>query len=63
MPERHTGQHIADRLTKAAADWSISTAQISACVRDNAANTVRGLELTGWSISVVLATHFSRDGR
>ncbi len=23
MPERHTGQNIADRLTKAAIDWSI----------------------------------------
>ncbi len=48
MPERHTGQNIADRLTKAAEDWGIPTAKISGCVRDNAANAVNGLFLTGW---------------
>ena len=48
MPERHTGQNIADRLKKAAGDWSIPTEHIIACVHDNAANAVNGLQLTGW---------------
>ena len=48
MPDRHTGQNIADRLTKAAIDWSIPTEKIAGCVHDNAANAVNGLELTGW---------------
>lgn len=48
MPERHTGQNIAERLTKAADDWSIPKEHIAGCVHDNAANAVNGLELTGW---------------
>ena len=49
MPECHTGEDIADRLTKVAADWSLSSEKITACVRDNAANAINGVELTGWS--------------
>ena len=45
---KHTGQNIADRLTKAADDWSIPTQHIAASVHDNAANAVNGLERTGW---------------
>ena len=48
MPECHTGSNIAERLTNAVSDWAIPTSCISACVHDNAANAVNGLELTGW---------------
>ncbi len=48
MPERHTGQNISDRLTKTVDDWAIPISSISACVDDNAANTVNGLDLTVW---------------
>lgn len=48
MPERHTGQHISDRLIKVASAWKIPPDKITACVRDNAANAVNGLQLTGW---------------
>lgn len=47
MPERHTGQNIAERLTKIADEWNIETMQISAIVHDNAANAVCGVEQTG----------------
>ena len=52
MPERHTGQHIADKLLKIADDWHLlSGNKIAACVRDNAANAISGLRLTGWDHS------------
>ena len=44
MPERHTGQHVADRLIQVADQWSLSD-RITACVHDNAANAVSGLGL------------------
>ena len=49
MPERHTGQHIADRLIKVADDWTLLSGRIIGCVRDNAANAINGLNLTGWT--------------
>ena len=49
MPERHTGQNIAERLIKIADEWNIKAMQISAIVHDNAANAVCGVEKTDWS--------------
>ena len=49
MPKCHTRKHIADWLAKVAADWSLSSEKITACVCDNAANSINGVELTGWS--------------
>ena len=49
MPERHTGQHIADRLIKVDDDWTLLSGWIIGCVHDEAANAVNGLNLTGWT--------------
>ena len=54
MPERHAGQHIADRLIKVADDWTLLSGQIIGCVRNNAANAVNGLNLTGWTCTLWL---------
>ena len=48
MPERHTGEHVADRLRQAATEWEISDERVSAIVRDNAANMRVAVEEVGW---------------
>ena len=48
MPERHTAENIASRLTQAAEEWDIKPMSISAVIHDNAANANSGIGLMGW---------------
>ena len=48
MEECYTGVNISERLLEAAKEWGITDEHVSGLVRDNAANTILGADLTGW---------------
>ena len=47
MPERHTAQHIADRLKTATMEWGIPLEKISSIVHDNSSNMNLAADLIG----------------
>ena len=47
MPERHTGEHTAQRLWEATSEWNVEE-RVIAIVRDNARNMDVAVQNLGW---------------